>query len=267
MFDPLAEFYRVDSAHWLLECNNEKWLSFRSANQDGNYFKAVLLVSKIVRALALGRLPVVVLMIVVLIGLNALTASFAVAQDLDPKLRRYEQGPLVKKDYQGSAPDTIKQFAASTEIEVRYEYSYQLYEKDQKFQIYVTDFEVYSIMLQKKSWNRQLYNVRLLDHEQGHFDIGQIFALQAKIEIARKMKDKRRFFSTGKTKAGVIAKLEETLSQEFSQVVAEMMEAQTDYDRTTNHGRDRNPQKLARDGHSEKLKALQKKVKSLAGHQ
>lgn len=213
------------------------------------------------------RLPIVVVMIVVVISLNARTASFVLSQDSGSKLRRYEQGPLVKKDYQGSAPDTIKQFAASTEIEVRYEYSYQLYQKDQQFRIYVTDIEVYSIMLQKKSWNRQLYNVRLLDHEQGHFDIGQIFALKAQIEIARKMKDKRRFLSTGKTKAGVIAKLEETLSQEFFHVVAEMTETQIAYDSATNHGLDQKSQKLARVGHSEKLRALQKKAKSLAGHQ
>lgn len=225
------------------------------------------MVSKIGWIQARVRLPIVVVMIVVVISLNARTASFVLSQDSGSKLRRYEQGPLVKKDYQGSAPDTIKQFAASTEIEVRYEYSYQLYQKDQQFRIYVTDIEVYSIMLQKKSWNRQLYNVRLLDHEQGHFDIGQIFALKAQIEIARKMKDKRRFLSTGKTKAGVIAKLEETLSQEFFHVVAEMTETQIAYDSATNHGLDQKSQKLARVGHSEKLRALQKKAKSLAGHQ
>lgn len=225
------------------------------------------MVSKIGWILARVSLPIVVIMVMVLISLNALTASSVLAQDSGSNLRRYEQGPLVKKDYQGSAPDTIKQFAASTEIEVRYEYSYQLYQKDQQFQIYVTDIEVYSIMLQKKSWNRQLYNVRLLDHEQGHFDIGQIFALKAQIEIARKMKDKRRFLSTGKTKAGVIAKLEETLSQEFFHIVTEMTEAQIAYDGVTNHGLDQKSQKLARVGHSEKLRALQKKAKSMAGHQ
>ena len=79
------------------------------------------------------------------------------------------------------------------------------------------------------------------------------------------MKDKRRFLSTGKSKASVLAKLEETLSQEFSHVVAEMKEEQIAYDNATNHGLDRKAQKLARDSHSEKLKALQKKVKSPSG--
>ena len=220
------------------------------------------MVSKLSWTVALVRLTIVVS----IFCLSALSAGFALAQDSDSKSRRYEQGPLVKKDYQGAAPDSIKKFAASTEIEVRYEYRYQLHQKNQRFQIYVSDLDVYSIMLPKKSWNRQLYNVRLLDHEQGHFDIGEIFALKAEIEIARKMKDKRRFLSTGKSKASVLAKLEETLSQEFSHVVAEMKEEQIAYDNATNHGLDRKAQKLARDSHSEKLKALQKKVKSLAGH-
>ncbi|MDA7880497.1 DUF922 domain-containing Zn-dependent protease [Mariniblastus sp.] len=226
-------------------------------------FKAVSLVSKFGWTVASMRLTIVAS----ILSLNVLAVSFALAQDSDSKPRRYEQGPLVKKDYQGSPPDAIKNFAASTEIEVRYEYRYQLHEKDQRFQIYVTDLEVYSIMLQKKSWNRQLYNVRLLDHEQGHFDIGEIFALKAKIEIARKMKAKRRFFSTGKSEAGVIANLEETLNHQFNHIVAEMKDEQVVYDDATNHGLDRNAQKLARQGHSEELKTLQKKVKSLLGHQ
>ena len=220
------------------------------------------MVSKLSLTVALVRLTIVVS----IFPLGALSAGFSLAQDSDSKSRRYEQGPLVKKDYQGAAPDSIKKFAASTEIEVRYEYRYQLHQKNQRFQIYVSDLDVYSIMLPKKSWNRQLYNVRLLDHEQGHFDIGEIFALKAEIEIARKMKDKRRFLSTGKSKA-IVAKLEETLSQEFSHIVAEMKEEQIAYDNATNHGLDWKAQKLARDSHSEKLKALQKKVKSLAGHQ
>jgi len=199
--------------------------------------------------------------------LAPLTAGFVLAQDSVAKSRRYEQGPLVKKDYQGTAPDSIKNFAASTEIEVRYDYRYQLHQKNQRFQIYVTDLDIYSIMLPKKSWNRQLYNVRLLDHEQGHFDIGEIFALKAEIEMARKMKDKRRFFSTGKSKAIVIAKLEATLDQQFSRVVVEMKNEQIVYDNVTNHGLDSKAQKIAREGHAEQLQALQKKAKSLAGHQ
>ncbi len=199
--------------------------------------------------------------------LAPLTAGFVLAQDSVAKSRRYEQGPLVKKDYQGTAPDSIKNFAASTEIEVRYDYRYQLHQKNQRFQIYVTDLDIYSIMLPKKSWNRQLYNVRLLDHEQGHFDIGEIFALKAEIEMARKMKDKRRFFSTGKSKAIVIAKLEATLDQQFSRVVVEMKNEQVVYDNVTNHGLDSKAQKIAREGHAEQLQALQKKAKSLAGHQ
>lgn len=202
-----------------------------------------------------------------ILSLNVLAVSFGLAQDAAPKSRRYEQGPLVKKDYQGSAPESIKKFAASTEIDVRYDYRYQLHQKNQRFQIYVTDLEVYSIMLQKKSWNRQVYNVRLLDHEQGHFDLGEIFALRAEIEIARKMKDNRRFLSTGKSKASVIAKLEEALSQEFSRIVAEMKEEQAAYDHATNHGRNRKAQKRARQGHSEELKTLQKTVSSLLEHQ
>ena len=196
-----------------------------------------------------------------------LTAGLVLAQDSVAKSRRYEHGPLVKKDYQGTVPDSIKNFAASTEIEVRYDYRYQLHQKNQRFQIYVTDLDIYSIMLTKKSWNRELYNVRLLDHEQGHFDIGEIFALKAEIEMARKMKDKWRFFSTGKSKASVIAKLEATLDQQFSRIVSEMKNEQVAYDKATNHGLDPKAQKIAREGHAERLQALQKKVKSLAGHQ
>ena len=81
------------------------------------------------------------------------------------------------------------------------------------------------------------------------------------------MKDNRRFFCTGKSKATVIAKLEETLSQEFSRIVAEMKEEQAAYDHATNHGRNQKAQKRARQGHSEELKTLQKTVRSLLEHQ
>jgi hypothetical protein len=225
--------------------------------------KAISLVFKFRSSMTLARFMVVAS----ILSLNVLTVSFAAAQEPDSKSRRYEQGPLVKKDYQGAAPDTIKIFSASTEIEVRYDYRYQIHLKDQRFQIYVTDIEVYSIMLQKKSWNRQLYNVRLLDHEQGHFDIGEIFALKTKLEFAKQMKAKRRFFSVGKSRAAVIANLKETLNHQFTHSVSEMKAEQIEYDDATNHGLDRKAQKLARQGHSGELKMLQEKVKSLAGYQ
>ena len=74
--------------------------------------KAISLVFKFRWSMALARFMVVAS----ILSLNVLTVSFAAAQEPDSKSRRYEQGPLVKKDYQGAAPDTIKNFSASTVV-------------------------------------------------------------------------------------------------------------------------------------------------------
>ncbi len=197
--------------------------------------------------------------------LNAFHVIISVSQEADSKSRRYEQGPLVKSDYQGVAPNTVEKFAASTMIELRYDYRYQLLKNSRQYQIYITEIDIYSIVVPSRSWNRQLYNFRLLDHEQGHFDIGEIFAHQAKIEIAKKMRAKRRFLRVGSSEEAVIASLDELMDRQFKKIIAKMNAAQNEYDDATDHGNDRSSQKIARESQLEELKKLKKKVKALNG--
>ena len=73
---------------------------------------------------------------------------------------------LKGSDFKG-VPDTLSNTAALTSTII----TYRLYKKDTEYKVVV-----YCYFLRQASWNLYKNNSTLLKHEQGHFDIAELFA-------------------------------------------------------------------------------------------
>src|SRR5688500_17525432 len=107
-----------------------------------------------------------------------------------PTPRRYEAGPLTSADFAAPPPADRRDLLANTHTALEYAVQYRGTTSAQGTRVFATRLEVYATLTPSKSWNAAAADARLLDHEQGHFDITQLHARkwrqQAAAQIARK---------------------------------------------------------------------------------
>lgn len=117
---------------------------------------------------------------------------------------------LTWEDYK-AAPDTIGGFAASTTTYLNVDYT---------FTQNGYSFKIHSSFSKTRSWglNKTPY---ILKHEQGHFDIAEIFARK----LYKQMKEYRFNKKTYR----------QDLTAMYDKIVAEKSKMQDEYDRETNH--------------------------------
>ena len=156
------------------------------------------------------------------------------------KSRRYADGPLTPDDFKLAAPDPVPTDAgismvAMTYAELRYSYHYRFEEKNGRATAWPVDVEVFAVMVRAKSWNTQPQSVRILDHEQGHFDLAEIHARRASEKLNKALAD-RKYIGRGKTEAEARTDLESQLNKAFEALVDQLMAEQKEYDRATQHG-------------------------------
>jgi predicted secreted Zn-dependent protease len=182
--------------------------------------------------------------------------------DEGPKFRRYAEGPLTAADFQMELPNPLPSDAglplvALTYAELRFSFHYSWSEKanadkskpektgsdssgadrTKVVTAWPVDLTVFSSLDRKRSWNSQSASPRILDHEQGHFDIAEIQArkFQAKMDQAIAA---RKYLGKGKTEADAVAQLEQQFKKDFDQAIDELTRAQRNYDLVTRHGLD-----------------------------
>jgi len=177
-----------------------------------------------------------------------------------PPLRRYTDGPLTATDFAMVPPtprptllNGIPQ-VANTYSEIRYTLKWKGQETHGVMTLTVSEFDMFAVLLPDRSWNTRSRDLRILDHEQGHFDISEIYARQGRELFQQKIKDKK-LVSRAKTEAEAKKQLDELVKKEFADFYATCEAAQKAYDVTTRHGLEIEAQATARKEQREKLAA------------
>ena len=154
--------------------------------------------------------------------------------------RRYDAGPLAVEDFQAPVPNPLpsvgrfKQFALA-DTDIRYQLNYQYRRTFTSTQATLQDIDIYAIFLTDKSWLAP-EGKKALDHEQGHFDISQMYALDAMLQMRTRLHDGKTLVGEGTTKEEAIADLQTKVNDFLRPLRDRVATAQQEYDRETNHG-------------------------------
>jgi predicted secreted Zn-dependent protease len=194
------------------------------------------------------------------IALVAATAIFgaAVAHAAESS-RNYSDGPLTPADFHAPVPDPQPQadgltMRAMTFAEIRYTTRYRWDEsKPGQVTAYLTRFKSNARLLCDKCWIKEPMDLRLLAHEQGHFDITEIHARRSREKIEKLMADKS-LIGHGHDERTAIADLDKQIHDQMQTIFDEERADQIEYDRATSHGRDFPAQDRERKRLDEKLK-------------
>jgi len=140
-----------------------------------------------------------------------LLASSAFAQRDNEELIRWTEAKRLNwSDYKGK-PDPNSDAAASTSTYLVIDYNISQNTMTYKIQ---------SMFSRTRSWGLHKTDY-ILSHEQGHFDIAEIFARKLHKKMSEYKFDKRTY--------------QKSLSKIYDDVVEEKTEMQNDYDRETRH--------------------------------
>jgi hypothetical protein len=116
------------------------------------------------------------------------------------------------QDFEGMA-DSNSRFAAATSTGIVWGYAF----KGGSF-----TFSAQSYFVKRKSWKRGEVTDRMLEHEQGHFDITEIFTRRLKAKATILSSNRRHF--------------EQTIQKLVSDILKEKDKLQRQYDVETNFG-------------------------------
>jgi hypothetical protein len=170
----------------------------------------------------------------------------------NPAVRDYASGPLTAADFAAPVPEDAGQIQAFTTTDLRYSLEYRVTRRKQRSTAELTSFSIHAVVVPSASWNRRPDDRRLLDHEQGHFDLTYIAGLRAR--VAFEEEDKPR--GTGVTEDLAIADLRKKVTEAVSAWIAGLKSEHERYDRVTRHGQDQQAQAAERQRHREEMKSL-----------
>jgi hypothetical protein len=182
-----------------------------------------------------------------LVGTALAAASGPARSAEETSLRPYSDGPLTMADYQQAVPNPRPVvhnvwLAASTWTGTRFTTRYE-WHSDKKGEVdaRLTRVEVVASVDRAKSWYADRDLKRLLDHEQGHFDLTELYARRAQKKFNEIVKG-----------AGITAHAadEKSAANEIDRQVKRVMDdyldaektAQIEYDKVTHHGMFPGPQ-------------------------
>jgi Bacterial protein of unknown function (DUF922) len=179
--------------------------------------------------------------------------------------RQYSDGPMTPADFRAAVPDPrpVKDgllLRAMTHSEIRYSTRYRWDEpKPGHVTAWLTRFDCHAELLCDKCWNKEPTDLRLLDHEQGHFDIAELNARRAQKTFDKLIADKA-LVGHGRDERAAVADLDKKIHDEMKAIFDQENDAQIEYDRTTNHGRDFAAQAKQRKAIDERLKQREPKM-------
>jgi hypothetical protein len=157
------------------------------------------------------------------------------------KLRPYTDGPLTAGDFAGMAPDQTPinmgiEMVANTECEVRYEYRSAVEQRGPNlWTARITSFTCTATVEPAKCWNTQPESLRVVDHEQGHFDLAEIAARRARKHFAGLIRD-RKATASGRDRRAVERDLDAQIKKAMNELYEGLAKAQKTYDEETHHG-------------------------------
>lgn len=186
----------------------------------------------------------------VTIGLNADEPSPGSASQNPvpekPAWRPYSAGPLAAADYAAPVPVPLTQedgavIRGFTTTEFQTEFLYRFKLADGVYRLTATEFTFIAAAVPGQSWLAEPDNGRLLDHEQGHFDITELFVRRANREIAKVVRA-GDLQGMGATEKEAQEKMREQARTTLQPFLEEWRVEQRRYDRETLHGNDSSAQ-------------------------
>ena len=183
-------------------------------------------------------------------------------RDNGAAVRRYEDGPLTAADYQGVPPEDSGRLLAWTTTDLRYHYRCQYNWTDQRAEAFLTEITIDAVLVPSRSWLKRASDRRLMDHEQGHFDLTMIATLRARVYFAEQL-SKRRLQVTARTQEETLVALKNKVAEEMKPFLDGMAAEQAEYDRVTHHGTIPEQQARHRETQLEALKSLNGRLQSL----
>lgn len=199
----------------------------------------------------------------------ACAAAQAAAQPPDSKEskpkeeRLYDDGPLILADFRGQPPDRNKAigspFDAYVSAEIVWTNRFRSQPRGKGFVAQLTDFEAHAILEREKCWHRWKGepDQRILDHEQGHFDITQCHALRLQQRMRKLISQKKPPIGKGSTIEEAVEDLNRELKAAGTLAKQESNAENMQYDADTNHGNTAEKQQELRRVQLETLRKLQ----------
>ncbi len=192
------------------------------------------------------------------------TAQPPDSKESKPKEERlYDDGPLTLADFLGQPPDRGKAigspFDAYVSAEIVWSSRFRSQPRGKGFVAQLTDFEAHAILEREKCWHRWKGepDPRILDHEQGHFDITQCHALRLQQRMRKLISQKKPPIGKGSTMEEAVEDLDRELKAAGMIVKQESNEENMQYDSDTNHGNNADKQQELRRVQLETLRKLQ----------
>jgi hypothetical protein len=175
-----------------------------------------------------------------LFGLTlAILSCLARAED-PPTERRHNAGPLTKEDFQAAVPDPLPRVGrfepvAHTDTDIRFQMQYRYRHLRRGAEATLTDIDIYAVLLPGKSWLSPR-GEKIIDHEQGHFDITQMYALDACLQLKKRLHEGNPLVGKGANRDEAAGDLNRQIVELLRPVCDRVVTAQQEYDRQTNHG-------------------------------
>jgi hypothetical protein len=188
--------------------------------------------------------------------------SEALAEEVLRASRPYRDGPLTKADFAGTRPRGAAT-AAWSEFDYQWKYDYRFEVKNGVHVVRLTALDIWAEFRRDKSWNRRPEDMLLLDHEQGHFDLAQVMALQALLKLSPHDPTNTSIVARDVKLDEATRKLENLINAAMQPFILEAKQAHIDYDKGTDSGGRAAEQALARKAQRERLQELSVEVERL----
>jgi hypothetical protein len=167
--------------------------------------------------------------------------------DADLALRPYRNGPLTAADYRCPPPKPVPQkngvsLAAMTYTSIHYSIRYRWRElKSKTVEAKLTNFDAVAEVDRRQSWTTRPTDERLLDHEQGHFDVTELYArrIQKKLNA---LISAGAIVGRGDDDTTAVADLNQQVDSRVQEFLDLEHKEQDQYDIATHHGTFHNAQ-------------------------
>ncbi len=169
----------------------------------------------------------------------------------DSGTRPYADGPLSPADFRCPAPNPLPEkngvlLSAMTYTSLHYNTRFQWQEiRPGRFQARLTSFEITTQVDRRKSWTTRPNDERLLDHEQGHLDVAELWARRIQDRFDSLISS-RIISGSGSSGGQAIEDLNHQVDSRVQGLLAQEKQAQDQYDVQTHHGLSRANQSEAR---------------------
>ena len=182
-----------------------------------------------------------------------------------PKVRKYEDGPLTPDDFQGQRPEDVSDDEAIHDAFIRtqlkYEIRYEVQTNGKTTTVKLESINAYAVIDQNNSWNLRKDDAELLDHEQGHFDLTHATALRIEIQLRGGIKSRQPLTTKAETQEAAIKELDRKIMEVVDRLSKDEVKTQLEYDRLTEHGRLPEPQAELRKQQKQLIVALTEQLK------